>query len=208
MIVWEGVRVWCVYVWRITHMDPAKGNEVILVLDIKDLLFTERLTWVGTSCLLGNDDVGHPQYVLWLCEHVKKWRCVKREVGEVYNHKSVGWSWMGWGVRCVRGMVLTVQAPLSLQSSISPLHAYHTDCADSTTTTPGHVPPCCESVNSTGRREFTQSAKPLRIGRKAPEYTAESHWQSTHLLTAVYKSCVKNWKHCMNIIRYIHNTIF
>lgn len=59
--------------------------------------------------------------------------------------------------------------------SISPLHAYHTDCADSTTTTPGHVPPCCESVNSPGRRQFTQSARPLRIGRKAPEYTAESH---------------------------------
>ena len=101
-------------------MDPAEGNEVILVLHIKDLFFTERLTWVGTSRLLGDDDVGHPQGILWLCECVKKWRCVKREVGEVYNHKGVGWSWMGWGVRCVRGMVLTVQAPLSLQSLSHP----------------------------------------------------------------------------------------
>ena len=125
----ESVRVWgCgVYAWSITHMDPTKGDEVVLVLHIKDLFLAECLTRVGTSLLLGYDDVRHLQPVLWLCDRVKSEDVWRGKVEEVYNHNMITkvWGEVGWGGACDAWggwcwQLSTPQPP----KTISPLHAY------------------------------------------------------------------------------------
>ena len=44
-------------------MYPAESDEVVLILDIKELLLTERLTRVRPSLLLRDNDVGDMQLV-------------------------------------------------------------------------------------------------------------------------------------------------
>ena len=44
-------------------MYPAKSDEVVLILDVKELLFAERLARVRPSLLLRDYDVGDMQLV-------------------------------------------------------------------------------------------------------------------------------------------------
>ena len=48
-------------------MDPAKSNEVILILDIKEFFLVKRLTRISIAFLLWDDDVRDTQCVLRLC---------------------------------------------------------------------------------------------------------------------------------------------
>lgn len=47
----------------LTHMDPAQGDEIILVLYEEELLLILRVAIVGAAALLGNDDVRHAECV-------------------------------------------------------------------------------------------------------------------------------------------------
>ena len=52
--------------WYITHMYPAECDEVVLILNIKELLFRECLARVRPSSLLGQDHMSHVELVLRL----------------------------------------------------------------------------------------------------------------------------------------------
>lgn len=52
---------WCVMVY--THMYPAEGDEVVLVLHQKQLLLVLRVTVIRTAALLRDDHVGHRECV-------------------------------------------------------------------------------------------------------------------------------------------------
>ena len=48
-------------------MDPAQGDEVVLVLYVKEFLFVQGFTGVRTSLLFRENDVRHHEYVVGLC---------------------------------------------------------------------------------------------------------------------------------------------
>ena len=47
----------------VTHMYPAQGDEIVLVLYEEEFLFVLRVTIVRAATLLGHDDVGHGERV-------------------------------------------------------------------------------------------------------------------------------------------------
>jgi len=47
-------------------MDPAQGDEVVLVLHVKQILLTQHLTRVRLPLLLGHNHMGDAQCVLRL----------------------------------------------------------------------------------------------------------------------------------------------
>ena len=49
-----------------TYMYPAQGDEVMLILYVKQLLFTECLARIWPTSLLGEDHVSDVQFVLRL----------------------------------------------------------------------------------------------------------------------------------------------
>ncbi len=63
-------------------MDPAEGDEVVLVLDVEDLFLVDRLAGVRVALLLGHDDVRYSESVLGLREGGREGRGGREGVSE------------------------------------------------------------------------------------------------------------------------------
>ena len=51
----------------LTYVDPAQGDEVILVLHIEELLLIQGFTGVRATLLFRENDVRNHEYVVGLC---------------------------------------------------------------------------------------------------------------------------------------------